>query len=77
MKIFTLSSDKSDRKRNIVKPFLKIVAISSFTTSYSRFSEVNAGKVTLFQIKVSGRNNRETTPERCFIKVSTCPSFTR
>ena len=40
--------------------FFEILLISSFTTSSARFREFDAGNVVLFQIKVSGRNIKET-----------------
>ena len=51
--------------------------MDSFTTSCTRFSEFYAGKVILFQIKVSTRNIKETTLARYFIKVAARPSFTQ
>ena len=50
---------------------------SSFITSSEKFSKFDAGNVILFQFKVFGRNIKsETTLARCFIKVTTSPSFT-
>ena len=74
--MFTISSDKSDRKRNI-EYFFGYNLLSSLTTSSSRFSEFDIRNVILFQIKVFGRNIKETTLARCFIKVTARPSFTR
>ena len=51
--------------------------ISSFATSYARFSKFYARDVILFQIKVNTRNNKETTLAKYFIKVTSPPSFTR
>ena len=50
--------------------------IGSFTIISARFSKFDAGNVILFQIKVFGRNIKETTLARYFIKVTTRPSFT-
>ena len=61
-------------------PFLygpDILFISSFSTSYAKFSEFDVGNVILFQIKVFGRNIKETTLARYVIKVTARPSFTR
>ena len=57
--------------------FLEILFISSFFTNSAKFSEPDAGNVTLFQIKVFARNIKETTRARYFRKVTTRPSFTR
>ena len=57
--------------------FLKILFKGLFTTSCARFSVLYAGNVILFQIKVSARNIKETTPASYFIKVNARPSFTR
>ena len=62
---------------NIGKFFLKILFVSSFTTSYSRLSEFDSRNVILFQTKAFGRNIKETTLARCFIKVSVHPNFTQ
>ena len=51
--------------------------VSSFTTSSERFSESDSRNVILFQNKVFGRNIKETTLARCFIKVTADPSFTQ
>ena len=42
----------------------------------ARFSELDSGNEILFQIKGFGRNIKETTIARYFIKVTTHPSFT-
>ena len=47
---------KTGYKKKQGKIFLNIFIISSFTTSSGTFSECDAGKVILFQIKVLGRN---------------------
>ena len=56
---------------------LEILFISSFTTSSVRSTKFDAGNVVLFQIKVFGRNIKEPTETRYFIKVTARPSFTR
>ena len=76
LKIFELSSDKSDRKGMLVR-FLETLFISSFATGTTRFSKFDAGDVVLFQIKVSGRNIKGTTLTRYFINVTARPSFRR
>ena len=51
--------------------------MSSFITSSEKFRKFDAGNVILFRFKVFGRNIKsETTLARCFIKVTTSPSFT-
>ena len=50
---------------------------SSFTTSFARFSEFDSRNVILLQIKLFGRNIKETTLASYFIKVTARPSFTR
>ena len=50
--------------------------MSSFSTSSAKFSKFDAGKVLLFQIKVFGRNIKETMLARYFIKVTARPGFT-
>ena len=42
-----------------------------------RFSNFDAGNVMLFQIKVPGKNIKETTLARFFVKLTARPSFTR
>ena len=49
----------------------------SFTTKSARFTKFDNRNVILFQIKVSGRNIKETTLARYFIKVTARQSFTR
>ena len=56
--------------------FLEILFISSFSTSFAKFSEFDAGNVILFQIKVFGGTIKETTLSRYFTKVTVRPSFT-
>ena len=53
-----------------------MLLVGSFTTSYARFREFNAGNVILLQIKVFARNINETTLARYFMKVTACPSCT-
>ena len=43
----------------------------------ARFSKFNSGNVALFQIKVSGRDIKETILAMCFIKVTARSSFTQ
>ena len=51
--------------------------ISSFSVSSGKFSELDAGNVVLFHVKFFGRNIKETTLARYFIKVTSRLSFTR
>ena len=74
-KVFISSSDKSDRKRNIGKFFLKNLFISSFTTSPARFSDYDVTNLILLEIHVYGRNIKETALARYSIKVTARPSF--
>ena len=60
---FTISSDKSGRERNIGK---FIFFVSSFTTSSASFGKFDIQNVILFQIKVFGRNIKETTLAKFF-----------
>ena len=59
--------------------FIHIITalISSFFNSSAKFSKFDAGNVILFQIKIFGRNIKETTLGKYFIKVTARPSFTR
>ena len=57
--------------------FLETFFISSISTSSATFSKFDALNVILFQIKVFGRDIKETTLAKYFIKVTVCPSFTR
>ena len=57
--------------------FLEILFISPFTTSSARFTEYDTRNVVSSQIKVSGRNIKETTLAKYFIKVTASLSFTR
>ena len=51
--------------------------ISLFSTSSAKLNEFDSGNVIFFQIKVFGRNIKETTLPRCFVKVTARPSFTQ
>ena len=57
--------------------FLDIHFVSSFSTSATKFSELDAGIKILFQIKLFSRNTKEATLARYFIKLTTRPSFPR
>ena len=57
--------------------FLEILFISPFTTSSERFTEYDTRNVVSFQIEVSGKNIKETTLAKHFIKVTVSLSFTR
>ena len=50
--------------------FLEKLFISSLSTSSAKLYEFDAGNVVLFQIKVFGRNIKETTLIGYFIKVT-------
>ena len=50
--------------------------ISSFFTNSAKFIKFGAGNGVLFQIKVFGRNIKETTLARYFIKVIARPDST-
>ena len=52
-----------------------ILFVSSFTTNSTRFSNFDIRNMILFQMKVFGRNIKETTLARYFIKVTARPSF--
>ena len=56
---------------------MEILFVNLFTTSSARFSKFDSRCVILFQIIVFGKNIKETTPARYFIKVTARPSFTR
>ena len=77
----TVSSDESDRKRNIGNFFEKkkkreILFVRSFTTSSAEFSEFDSQNMILLQIKVFGRNIKETTLATYFLKLTARPTFT-
>ena len=75
--VFTISSDKSERKRNKGEFFFEILFVSSFTTSSARFSKFDGRSVILFQlIIVFVRNIKKNTLAKYFIKVTALPSFT-
>ena len=54
--------------------FLWTLFIGSFTISSARFNEFDVGNMILFEIKVFGRNIKETKLRRYFIKVTARPS---
>ena len=54
---------------------MEILFISSFFTNSARFIEFDTGNVILFQVKVFGRNIKEITLGKYFIKVTARPSF--
>ena len=53
--------------------FLEILFVVSFTTSSARFSKFDRQNVILFEIKVFGRNIKETMLARYFVKVTARP----
>ena len=69
VKILTISNDKMDGKRNIRTFFGDTLHKLIF------YRQINAGNVILYQIKVFGRNIKETTLARHFIKVIARPWF--
>ena len=62
-------------EKGILVNFLDILFVSSFTTNSTRFSNFDIRNMILFQMKVFGRNIKETTLSRYFIKVTGRPSF--
>ena len=56
---------------------MEILFIRFLPTSSAKFSEFDSGNMILFQIKIYGRNIKETTLARYFIKVTARPSFTQ
>ena len=62
-------------EKGILVNFLDILFVSSFTTNSTRFSNFDIRNMILFQMKVFGRNIKETTLARYFIKVTGRPSF--
>ena len=62
-------------EKEILIFIFEILVISSLTTNSAKFNEFNAGNV--IQIKVSDESIKRTTLERCFMKVTARPSFTR
>ena len=59
-------------EKGILVSFFEILPVSS-----TRFIAFAIGNVILFKIKVFGRNVKETTLARYFIKVNAGPIFTR
>ena len=57
--------------------FLEVLFMRSFFISSGKLSEFDAGNVILLQIKVFGRNIKEATLPRYFIKVTARPSCMR
>ena len=51
--------------------------ISSFLATSAKFNKFDAGNVVLFQVKVFGRNIKETYLARYFRKVTAHPSLMR
>ena len=51
--------------------------LQNMSTSSAKFSKFDAGNVILFEIKVFGRNIKETKLARYLIKVTSHPSFTQ
>ena len=62
-------------EKGILVNFLDILFVSSFTTNSTRLSNFDIRNMILFQMKVFGRNIKETTLTRYFIKVTARPSF--
>ena len=56
---------------------MEILFIISFSTSSAKFSKFDAANVILFQMKVFGRNIKEITLGRYFIKVTTRPNLNK
>ena len=72
---FTLSSDKSNRKRNIDSFFVDTVHKFIYHP-LCKIQQVLC-QVILFQIKLNARNIKETKLAKHFIKVTAHSSFTR
>ena len=64
-------------KRILVNFFVDILHRLIYHHLPARFSELDAGNVVLLQIKVFGRNIKETGLTRYFMKVTVRPSFTQ
>ena len=64
-------------EKGILVIFLEILLITPFNTSSAKFSVFDVQNVILFQIKVFGRNIKETVLVRYFIKVTARLSLTR
>ena len=56
-------------EKGILVIFLEMLFVNSFTTSSARFSESDIRNVILFQIKIFGRNIKDTTLASYLIKV--------
>ena len=56
-------------EKGILLIFLEMLFVNSFTTSSARFSESDIRNVILFQIKIFGRNIKDTTLASYLIKV--------
>ena len=57
-------------EKGILLIFLEMLFVNSFTTSSARFSESDIRNVILFQIKIFGRNIKDTTLASYLIKVT-------
>ena len=57
-------------EKGILVIFLEMLFVNSFTTSSARFSESDIRNVILFQIKIFGRNIKDTTLASYLIKVT-------
>ena len=57
-------------EKGILVIFLEMLFVNSFTTSSARFSESDIRNVILFQIKIFGRNIKDTTLASDLIKVT-------
>ena len=77
LNFFIISSDKLDKKRNIGKFFCRLLIINSFSPVLQNLANLMPETRVLFQIEVFGRNIKDTTLARYFIKVTARPSFTR
>ena len=51
--------------------------LGSFTTSSEKFTKFDANNAILFQIKIFGKNIKETTLASYITKVTARPSFTQ
>ena len=56
--------------KGILVIFLEMLFVNSLTTSSARFSESDIRNVILFQIKIFGRNIKDTTLASYLIKVT-------
>ena len=57
-------------EKGILVIFLEMLFVNSLTTSSARFSESDIRNVILFQIKIFGRNIKDTTLASYLIKVT-------